>query len=35
MGLNVSPRQLEIPGRQFITGLLERLNTYNISPDQL
>jgi diguanylate cyclase (GGDEF)-like protein/PAS domain S-box-containing protein len=35
LGLNVSPRQLEIPGRQFISGLLDRLDTYNISPDQL
>jgi diguanylate cyclase (GGDEF)-like protein/PAS domain S-box-containing protein len=35
LGLNVSPRQLETPGRQFISSLLDGLNTYNIRPDQL
>lgn len=35
LGLNVSPRQLEMPGRQFINGLLDGLSSYNLNPDQL
>ncbi len=35
LGLNVSPRQLEMPGRQFIRGLLDGLSSYNLIPDQL
>lgn len=35
LALNVSPRELEMPGRRFISALLDGLREHNLSPDQL
>lgn len=35
LALNISPRQLELPSRQFVGGLLESLERFALSPEQL
>ena len=35
LALNVSPRELEMPGRRFISALLDGLSEHNLSADQL
>jgi EAL domain-containing protein (putative c-di-GMP-specific phosphodiesterase class I) len=35
LALNISPRELELPGRQFISSLMEGLLTHNLSPELL
>lgn len=35
LALNVSPRELELPGRQYISSLLDGLVEHNLSPAQL
>lgn len=35
IGLNISPRELEMPGRRFISSLLDGLSEYHLRPDQL
>ena len=35
LALNVSPRELEMPGRRFITALLDALTLYGLSSDNL
>lgn len=34
LALNISPRELELPGRQFIASLLDGLAAHNLSPEQ-
>jgi len=35
LALNVSPRELEMPGRRYISALLDGLSEHKLSPDQL
>ncbi len=35
LALNVSPRQLELPGRRFVSHLMEALSEHKLNPEQL